>query len=683
MVTGATLATVNRLPVLLLPGDTFASRRPHPVLQQLEAPHDATVSVNDSFRPVSRFFDRVTRPEQLVDAALAAMRVLTDPAETGAVSLALPEDVQTEVVDVPDSFSGARLDRLAAATPTRRGRARRGAGRVRARHPLVVAGGGVIYSEATDALRALADATGIPLAETQAGRGALPSAHPSALGAVGATGTRAANALARDADLVIGVGTRWSDFTTASKSAFQDPDVRFVGLNVTALDAAKHTGLAVVSDARSRSTHCATRSPAPRRTSDRARRRGRRGWDADVRALVTAGHGPLPSQAEVIGAVNDAAGDATSSSARRGRCPATCTSSGAPDPAARATTSSTATRAWATSSRAGWAKLADPERPVFALVGDGSYLMLPGELATAVAERNPLVVVLVDNHGYASIGALSRSVGSAGFGTHLRREPDGGQTLDRADGAGAAGVAEELPIDLAANAESLGATVVRARTVADLRAALRDARGARTDRSSCTSRSTATPAFRATTAGGTCRSPRSRPTHGCARRAPTTNATGPPQRAAPGGAVSSLLVPPARPGADGTVAVVTPASAGWSHVGFEALVLAPGAPRGARHRRARVLRRGGRRARPPPVGARRLARPRRPRDAVRRRARRGLPPARHALRRRGRGRRRGRPVLRACDRRKHSAAAGMPSEAPISSPSTAATGIRRGSCTRS
>src|SRR5829696_1140256 len=239
MVTGAALATVNRLPVLLLPSDTFASRRPHPVLQQLEVPHDATVSVNDALRPVSRFFDRVERPEQLVSAALEAMRMLTDPAETGAVTLALPEDVQTEAVDVPDSFLEPRVwtiwrrppapDALARAAELVRG----------ARRPLIVAGGGVIYSEATAALRALVEATGIPVCETQAGRGALDSDHPLSLGAVGATGTLAANRMARDADLVIGIGTRWSDFTTASKSAFQDPGVRFVNVNVSEFDAVK------------------------------------------------------------------------------------------------------------------------------------------------------------------------------------------------------------------------------------------------------------------------------------------------------------------------------------------------------------------------------------------------------------------------------------------------------------
>ena len=250
MVTGAALATINRLPVLLLPGDTFATRAPHPVLQQLEAPHDATVSVNDCFRPVSRFFDRISRPEQLVSAALEAMRVLTDPAETGAVTLALPEDVQTEAVEVPEAFLEPRVWTVYRRPPAPEALARAAELVRAAQRPLIVAGGGVIYSEATDALAALADATGIPVGETQAGRGALRSDHRSSLGAIGATGTAAANRLAREADLVIGVGTRWSDFTTASQSAFQDPGVRFVNVNVAGFDAAKQSGLAVEADAR-------------------------------------------------------------------------------------------------------------------------------------------------------------------------------------------------------------------------------------------------------------------------------------------------------------------------------------------------------------------------------------------------------------------------------------------------
>jgi 3D-(3,5/4)-trihydroxycyclohexane-1,2-dione acylhydrolase (decyclizing) len=457
MVTGAALATINRLPVLLLPGDTFANRRPHPVLQQLEVPHDATMSVNDAFRPVSRYFDRIDRPEQLVPAALAAMRVLTDPAETGAVTLALPEDVQTEACEVPDAFLASRVwtvwrqppapDALARAAELVRGASR----------PLVVAGGGVIYSEATEALRAFAEATGIPVCETQAGRGALESDHPLSLGAVGATGTGAANPMAREADLVIGVGTRWSDFTTASQSAFQDPGVRFVNLNVAAFDAAKQSALALTCDARVGLDSLREALAGHRADPDWERRAGElsAGWAREVERLAHAGHGPLPSQAEVIGAVNAAAGRDGVVVCAAGSMPGDLHKLWrARHPKSYHVEYGYSCMGYEIPGAMG-VKLAAPEREVFAMVGDGSYLMLPGELATAVADGIGIVVVLVQNHGYASIGALSRSLGSAEFGTHYRTRTD-----------------------LAANAESLGARVIRTATIDELRAALADARGA-------------------------------------------------------------------------------------------------------------------------------------------------------------------------------------------------------------
>ena len=477
LVTGAALATVNRVPVLLLPGDTFASRRPHPVLQQLEVPHDATVSVNDSLRPVSRFFDRVERPEQLVSAALEAMRVLTDPADTGAVTLALPEDVQAEAVDVPESFLEPRVWTVWRRPPAP-GALARSAELVRhAQRPLIVAGGGVIYSDATEALRELVDATGIPVAETQAGRGSLRSDHPLALGAVGATGTLAANRLARDADLVIGVGTRWSDFTTASKSAFQDPDVRFVNLNVSEFDAAKHSGLALTCDARV-GLEGLGEQLAGHRVAEGWEQRAREeaaAWAEEVERLVNAGHGPLPSQAEVIGAINDAAGETGVVVCAAGSGPGDLHKLWrARDPKGYHVEYGYSCMGYEIPGAIG-VKLAAPERDVFSMVGDGSYLMLPGELVTAVAENVHIVVVLVDNHGYASIGALSRSVGSAGFGTHYRRREQH-QLLDAPDGEGPAQPAEPLPVDLAANAESLGARVVRTRTIDELREALEGAK---------------------------------------------------------------------------------------------------------------------------------------------------------------------------------------------------------------
>jgi 3D-(3,5/4)-trihydroxycyclohexane-1,2-dione acylhydrolase (decyclizing) len=472
MVTGAALATINRVPVLLLPGDTFAGRGPHPVLQQLEVPHDATVSVNDCFRPVSRYFDRITRPEQLVSSALEAMRVLTDPAETGAVTLALPEDVQAEAFEVPDEFLESRVWTVWRQPPAPDAIARAAELMREAKRPLIVAGGGVIYSEATAALREFVDATGIPVCETQAGRGALPSDHELSLGAVGATGTAAANRLARDADLVIGIGTRWSDFTTASKSAFQDSGVRFVNVNVAAFDAAKLGGLAIVADAREALAALA-RERAPDEWTALAREQ-KAAWEAEVERLVAPRDGALPHQAAVIGAVNDAAGETGVVVCAAGSMPGDLHKLWrARDPLGKGYHVEYGYSCMGYEIPGGMGvKLAAPDREVYVMVGDGSYLMMPGELATAVAEGIRIVVVLVDNHGYASIGALSRSVGSAGFGTHYRRALNGKPILDPLEGA------EVLPADLAANAESLGARVIRAASIDELRAGLAEARGA-------------------------------------------------------------------------------------------------------------------------------------------------------------------------------------------------------------
>jgi 3D-(3,5/4)-trihydroxycyclohexane-1,2-dione acylhydrolase (decyclizing) len=481
MVTGAALATVNRLPVLLLPGDTFATRAPHPVLQQLEAPHDATMSVNDCFRPVSRYFDRITRAEQIVPSALEAMRVLTDPAETGAVTLALPEDVQTEALDVPASFLEPRVWTVFRRPPAADALARAAELVRAARRPLIVAGGGVIYSEATEELRALADAAGIPVCETQAGRGALPSEHPLALGAVGATGTLAANRLAREADIVIGVGTRWSDFTTASKSAFQDPGVRFVNINVASFDAAKHSGLALEADAKLALT-ALTEALGGRRSDEAWSRRASeeaRAWDEEVERLTRAGHEPLPSQAEVIGAVNDAAGPRDVVVCAAGSMPGDLHKLWrARDPKSYHVEYGYSCMGYELPGGMG-VKLAAPDREVFVMVGDGSWLMAPGDLVTAVAEGVKLVLVLVDNHGYASIGALSRSIGDAGFGTHYRRSGNGAPVLDSEGGDGPAEELEALPIDLGASAEALGARLLRARSVDELRDALEAAKGER------------------------------------------------------------------------------------------------------------------------------------------------------------------------------------------------------------
>ncbi|HEU0213090.1 MAG TPA: 3D-(3,5/4)-trihydroxycyclohexane-1,2-dione acylhydrolase (decyclizing) [Jiangellaceae bacterium] len=464
LVTGAAAATVNRLPVLLLPGDVFATRVANPVLQELEDPRSYDISVNDALRPVSRYWDRIDRPEQLSPALLAAMRVLTDPAGTGAVTLALPQDVQAEAYDWPEELFEKRVWHIPRAVPEPAALDRAVAAIRSAHRPLVVAGGGVVYSRATRALREFVEATRVPVAETQAGKGALPFDHPQAVGALGVTGTTAANTLARRADVVIGVGTRYSDFTTASRTLFTDPDVRFVNLNVAVPDAVKQDGVALVADAREglNALTAALRGWSVDESLQEETARLAGEWDATVTAAYGLGHGPLPAQSEVIGAVNEVSGP---------RDVVVCAAGSMPGDLHRL---------WRTRDPKGYhveygyscmgyeiggglgVKLAAPDREVFVLVGDGSYLMMPTEIVTAVAEGVKLVVVLVDNQGYASIGALSESVGSGGFGTRYRfRDPATGHL----DG-------DPLPVDLAANAGSLGADVLRPTTVAELRDAL-------------------------------------------------------------------------------------------------------------------------------------------------------------------------------------------------------------------
>jgi 3D-(3,5/4)-trihydroxycyclohexane-1,2-dione acylhydrolase (decyclizing) len=444
----------------------------------LEVAHDATVSVNDCFRPVSRYYERVERPEQLIPAALEAMRVLTDPAGTGAVTLAMPEDVQAEAFDVPDEFLEDRVWTIYRQPPAPEALARAAELIRGARRPLIVAGGGVVYSEATAALREFVDATGIPVGETMAGRGALVSDHPLSLGAIGATGGAASNRLAREADLVIGVGTRWSDFTTASHSAFQDPGVRFVNVNVGAFDAGKQSGLPVVADARVALEQLGAALEGWRSDTEWSRRAHDEAlaWGeevARVQSLDGDQPGSPPTQAKIIKEINDAAGETGVVVCAAGSAPGDLHKLWrARDPDGKGYHVEYGYSCMGYEIPGGMGvKLAAPEREVYVLVGDGSYLMLPGELVTAVAQRVPLVIVLVDNHGYASIGALSRSVGSSGFGTLYRFSDNGSVPLDPAS-------TDVLPLDLAANAESLGARVVRATTIAELREGLAGARGA-------------------------------------------------------------------------------------------------------------------------------------------------------------------------------------------------------------
>ncbi|MFE9689165.1 3D-(3,5/4)-trihydroxycyclohexane-1,2-dione acylhydrolase (decyclizing) [Micromonospora sp. NPDC005806] len=480
MLTGAALATVNRLPVLLLPSGTFATRVARPVLQEIEMPETGDRTVNDAFRPLSRYFDRVDRPEHLPAALLGAMRVLTDPVETGAATVELPQDVQAEAYDWPVELFAPRTWYVPRPVPEP-AMVDRAAALIRAaRRPLVVAGGGVHHSGAEEALRAFCDATGIPVAETQAGKGALPHGHPQAMGAVGSTGTTAANALARTADLVIGVGTRYSDFTTASRTAFQHPDVRFVNVNVARFDAGKLAGLPVVADARE--ALAALTGAIAGYTVDPAYRDEQaelfRAWDAQVEAV----YHPSPevtgrladgvlTQGTVLGCVNELSDP---------RDVVVCAAGSMPGDLHKL---------WRVRDRKAYhveygyscmgyeipggvgVRLANPDRDVFVLVGDGSYLMMPTELVTAVQERVKIIVVLVQNHGFHSIGALSESLGSQRFGTGYRyRDPATG----RLDGG-------TLPVDLAANARSLGASVIEVRSRADLEQAIKDAKATPAD----------------------------------------------------------------------------------------------------------------------------------------------------------------------------------------------------------
>ncbi|HET6860928.1 MAG TPA: 3D-(3,5/4)-trihydroxycyclohexane-1,2-dione acylhydrolase (decyclizing) [Streptomyces sp.] len=475
LVTGAALATINHIPVLLLPGDTFATRPADPVLQQLEVPYAGDVSVNDCLRPVSRFFDRINRPEALIPAALAAMRVLADPAQTGAVTLALPQDVQAEAYDWPEEFFAERVWRVRVQEPDQREVHEAVRALREARRPLLIAGGGVHHSGAESALHAFAEATGIPVASTQAGKGSLPYDHPCDVGGIGHTGTATADELARTADLVIGVGTRYSDFTTASSTLFDDPDVRFLNLNVTGFDAHKMAALPLVGDARvglqvlkqALKGHRVPDAHVTAYTEAKAR------WEERVTAAYAApDEDARPTQVQVLGVLDSLVTQDDIVINAAGSLPGDLH------------------KLWRTRSRDQYhveygyscmgyeipaaigVQLAASHRPVWALVGDGTYLMNPTEIVTAVQEGLPIKVVILQNHGYASIGGLSESVGAERFGTAYRfRAPDGTYT------------GGPLPVDLAANAASLGLHVIRAKTVRDLREALAEARSS--DRPTC------------------------------------------------------------------------------------------------------------------------------------------------------------------------------------------------------
>ena len=466
MVTGAALATINRLPVLLLPGDIFARRNVAPVLQQLESPITQDISVNDCLRPVSRYWDRIERAEQILTSLPEAVRVLTSPAETGTVTVCLPQDVQAEAFDFPEEFLHKRVWHIPRnrCDATSLGHA---AEWVRAaERPLIIAGGGVLYSEASEVLSKFARATGIPVSETQAGKGSLPFDHPEQLGAVGVTGTPGANIMAREADLIVGIGTRYSDFTSASKTAFQDPSVRFININVSEFDAYKHAAVALTGDARVTIEELQQAVSGYKVNAGYGARISdfRSAWEKEVDRIHAIRKDPPITQGEIIGIVNEFTEASDIMVCAAGSMPGDLH------------------KLWRTRRPGGYhmeygyscmgyeiaggvgVKMADPKREVYVLVGDGSYLMMAQEIVTSLQEGYKLNIVLLDNHGFSSIGGLSKSCGNDGMGTEYRyREGDQYK-------------GDPMPVDFTANSASLGAWSTRVRTGEEFKIALADAR---------------------------------------------------------------------------------------------------------------------------------------------------------------------------------------------------------------
>jgi 3D-(3,5/4)-trihydroxycyclohexane-1,2-dione acylhydrolase (decyclizing) len=468
MVTGAACATINRLPVLIIPGDIFAGRNVAPVLQQLESGASQDISVNDCFKPVSKYWDRINRPEQLITSLPEVMRVLTSPSETGAVTLSLPQDVQAEAFDFPEALFMKRVWNIPRPRPDIHLLQEAVKWIKTSVRPVIIAGGGVIYSEATGILKKFVEHTGIPVAETFAGKGSLPYSHPLNLGAAGVTGTPGANEITSGSDLVIGIGTRYSDFTTASKTAFQHPEVKFININITDFDSHKQGALALTGDARA----CLTELDKLTRgyqVPDEYRNHAahlNKTWDEQVSGFYKVS-GRLPvSQAEVVGVVNAFAGP---------RDVVLCAAGSLPgdlhklwrtrDPKGFHLEYGYSTMGYECAAGLG-AKMACPDREIFVMVGDGNYLMMNNEIVTSIQEGIKFIIILLNNNGFASIGGLSQSIGSQRFGTKYRfRDKITGLMTD-----------ERLPVDFARNAQSLGAHVIEAHDIDSLTKALAEAK---------------------------------------------------------------------------------------------------------------------------------------------------------------------------------------------------------------
>ncbi len=468
MITGAAAATINRLPVLLIPGDIFARRNVAPVLQQLESQSTQDISVNDCFKPVSKYWDRINRADQLITSLPEVMRVLTSPADTGAVTLAIPQDVQAEAFDFPEELFEKRIWNIQRVRPDRNIISKAIEMIKQSSKPLIVSGGGTIYSDAVDELIKLVDQTGIPVAETFAGKGALPFNKPESIGAIGVTGTPGAAAMANEADLIIGIGTRYSDFTTASKTAFQNPNVKFININVTEFDSYKHSAIPVVADAKEALTELieGLKNYKVDATWHQRATDFNKSWDEKVSEYYSdKKHLPV-TQAEVVGAVNNFCEPKDVLLCAAGSLPGDLH------------------KLWRTRDKKGFhleygystmgyeiaaglgAKMACPDREIYVMVGDGNYLMNNHEIITSVQEGIKMTIILLNNNGFGSIGALSESLGSKRFGTKYRYRNDATGQID----------GDILPVDLAKNAESLGANVIKADTVESLNNALKKAK---------------------------------------------------------------------------------------------------------------------------------------------------------------------------------------------------------------